>query len=248
MYRLQSLTGRARAWYGAALATLAGLVCAVSTASAASITSDMLHEAALDAIFSQASFGTRPIDIRFDALAHLTVATNLLDLNTEAELVTLFNLGLSAQPTTNLFFVNSIGSCGGAGGNIIGCAATPGNVLAVQATFAKRSDSAALIAHELGHNLGLDHLVERSNLMNPIFTGATNLTLVQVTTMLASSLVQFDAVTQQRFIRITPILISAIPLPTSLPLLLSALIALSVRRRRDSESALTHATRIQPCS
>ena len=76
--------------------------------------------------------------------------------------------------------------------------------------------------------------------MNPIFTDATNLTLTQVTTMLASDLVQFDAVAQQRFIRITPIVISAIPLPISLPLFLSALIALGVRPRRSSESALTH--------
>ena len=238
MYSLQSLKRRARAWYGAAMA---GLVFAASTANAAMITSDILHEAALDAIFSQASFGTHPIDIRFDPLVHLTVATNLLDLNTDTELVTLFNLGPSAQPRTNLFFVNSITSCGGASGNIIGCAATPGNVLAVQATFADRSDGAALIAHELGHNLGLDHVVDRGNLMNPIFTDATNLTLTQVTTMLASDLVQFDAVAQQRFIRITPIVISAIPLPISLPLFLSALIALGVRPRRSSESALTHA-------
>lgn len=243
MVSLQSLKGRARARYGAALATMAGLVCAVSTASATIITSDMFHEAALDAIFSQASFGTHPIDIRFDPLARLAVATNLLDLNTDAEITTLFNLGLNTQPTTNLFFVNSISSCGGASGNIIGCATTPGNVLAVQATFAKRTDGAALIAHELGHNLGLDHVLDRSNLMNPIFTGATNLTLTQVTTMLASSLVQFDAVTQQQFIRITPIVLSAIPLPTSWLVFLSALIALGVRPRRDSEPALSHATK-----
>ena len=73
-------------------------------------------------------------------------------------------------------------------------------------------------AHELGHNLGLGHIDDISNLMNPVLMGGTQLSAAQMATLGASPLVQNDFLGD--FVSITPILIT--PEPEALALVLGA--------------------------
>lgn len=211
------------------------VVCVAGGASAAVITN---NEAALDSIFSQTSFGLNSIDIRFTA-SKTIYDTALLSIDnlTEWNTLALFS-GNSAYPGINMYFVDTVAYCGGPVSNTIGCASLPGNMLVLDSGYAASlTYGGALAAHELGHNLGLDHLTGTgTNLMNPVLSGNTTLSATQVTTILTSHLIQTAA--GQRYITITPILIAAsiapVPEPETWAMMVAGLLGMAgwVRRRK----------------
>ncbi len=209
------------------LAVLVAALMAPVLTSAATVT---INEPGLDAIFSQASFGVNDIDIRFNPTFTI-VNASLLDITTEAELTTLFSLSPDAVPGVNLFFVNALDYCGSFDTGILGCAKFAGNDIVVESAIGAGANGAELIAHELGHPLGLAHV--STGLMNASTFGDTSLTAVQVSAILASSMIQLDG--EQRYIQITPILVTAVPLPAGLPLLLGAVGLLCLLRKSDSQ-------------
>ena len=217
------------------LVVLTGLTVAFAS-SAATVTT---NESTLDAIFSQALFGNRTIDIRFDPTVSI-VNSSLLTIGNSTQLDALFGLAPKLSPTVNLFFVDNLSFCGDTSDtNLIGCGDISGNRIVVKSGSAAGGNGGALIAHELGHNLGLDHIFPDSgtNLMNATISGNTSLEQTQVDTILSSPLIQLAGT--QRFINITPILITAVatvPLPAGLLLFLSALLVmgfLAAQRRRS---------------
>lgn len=193
------------------------------------------NEAAMDAIFAQSSFGANAIDIRYNAVVTLNLPS-LLDIGTESEFDSLGGLVVVPQHTALAFFVDTISWCGGPGGSIIGCGQSPGSVFAVDSSWAaSATHGAPLIAHELAHNLGLGHVADQSNLMNPTLYGNSALNGGQVTTILANSLVQTDGL-GQRYISITPV--AVVPEPEIGVMLSAGLLAISgmaaLRGRRVS--------------
>ncbi len=225
----------------ALLALLAALVMcgiwlAATPAKAAFVT---LHEAAMDDIFSQPSFGGDTVDIRYNpTIVH--VAPSLLDIDSNANINQLFNLNLTPSNVVSMFFVDSISYCSGPGSNIIGCAQVGtsfflANDMVVESQYASRTDfGPELLAHELAHNLGLGH-VGFANLMQNVINGNTSLTPGQVDDILMSGLIQFDGA--QRFVEITPILIAQAPIPAAGLLFVSGLFGLFWVRRRQRAAA-----------
>lgn len=218
----------------ASLASALAFLVSVSSASAAMVT---LNEAALDSIFSQASFATTPIDIRFDPVTTL-VAPNLLDISTGSlELAQLASS--TTAPVIPMAFVDSFD--GNPSGGTIGLGRIGGPGIAVNSGFAANPvDGPSLLAHEIGHNLGLHHVTgttvqDLANLMYPVDNGQTLLTTAQVAIIMASNLVQRDL--SGYFLEIQPILVSAVapvPLPAGGLLLISALGMLAFFRRRSA--------------
>lgn len=208
------------------------LACAVLAALPAWAGFVTTNQAELDAIYSQKpAFDDAPIDIRFNPSVTINDPA-LLTIDTEQQLEQLFALGGNNSPTVDMFFVDSINECGGEQAPpIVGCGAEPGNKLVVESAFAAGSLGAALMGHELGHNLGLDHVTSSDNLMYPILTGHTVLTESQVGTILGSPLMQMD--NGQRFILITPFAI--VPEPSSMLFALTgAVVMLRLTRRRTA--------------
>jgi len=163
------------------------------------------NEAALDSIFSQANFGNMPIDIRIGATTEL-VFPSLLDITTDAEINSLFGMHVGAATVVNFYFVDTVDACGGFNVNIVGCGELSGNDFVVESAFAAGGFGGELLAHELGHNLGLGHS-NGNFLMNPFLNGFIDLTLGEVTTIHNSPLVQTDG--QFFWIDINPVLIVA---------------------------------------
>jgi len=192
------------------------------------------NESAMDAIFAQANFGANTIDIRYNATVTLNNAA-LMNIDTSAEFWSLGSLVAVPRNTVLAFFVDKISWCGGPGGSIIGCGEMPGDVFAVDSGWAASSTyGAPLIAHELGHNLGLNHLSDSSNLMNPYITGNSFLSTSQVATILGSSLVQIDT-NGHRYISITPV--AVVPEPETAMMFAVGLLALAGRLARRSRGA-----------
>jgi len=176
--------------------------------------------AEINKIYSQAPvFDATKIDIRFNPTVTLN-QPSLLTINTDDQLQELFKLG-SGAPTVNLFFVDEINECGGETlPAAIGCGEDKSNHIAVESGFAENKGTggnpglgSVLIAHELGHNLGLDHVADATNLMNATLNGQWKLTQDQANTILASGLVQSDS-TGARFVSITPF--AVVPEPASI--------------------------------
>lgn len=224
------------------------MLSAAGAASAGYVTFD---QGAMNAIFSQDPFGSYGIDIRFDA-PRSVVAPSLLDIdgtnNSEfsgsgLSLISLSHtLGLP-DFTVAMFFVDKISICGpGPAGNIIGCGSNPGGLIALNSDFAAGSKGAVLMAHELGHNLGLSHLSVEGNLMNGLITGGTALTSPQIGSFLDLSagvsrnpIVQLDG--NQFYISIAPIAVLAaapVPEPQTWAMMLAGLLGVAgwARRRR----------------
>jgi len=215
-----------------------GAVCAGGIVGSAHAGLAVFNEAELDRIYSQPPVLDNPkIDIRFNPTVTLD-EPSLLTINTDDELHALFKLG-AAPPTVNLFFVDAINECGGETlPAAIGCGEDNSNHIAVESSFAQNKGSAGnpglgsiLIAHELGHNLGLDHDADPSNLMNATLKeGSWTLTQAQANTILGSDLVQTD-LTGARFVSITPY--AVVPEPaTVLFASVGALWILQLVRRR----------------
>jgi len=183
------------------------------------------NELALDAIFSQSSFGSRPIDIRIGASTEL-IFPDLLDISSDREVFKLFNLHVGAFNVVNFYFIDSISACGIINVNIVGCGEFPGNDFVVESSFAAGRFGGELLAHELGHNLGLPHKSGQF-LMNGLLNNNTTLTTDEVARIHNSFLVQNNGQTSdiEYWIDINPVLIVAIastpvPEPSTLVLLL----------------------------
>jgi hypothetical protein len=182
------------------------------------------NEAGLNGVFAQAD-----LEIRFNTITTIYDAS-LLDIDTEAKRIALWNSAPFSAPGVNMFFVDSIDYCSGYNVSIVGCGSYPGNIVAVESSYAAGSYGTELLAHELGHNLGLGHL-SGDNLMNPYLNGFTDLTAAQIATILNSPLIQFDET--GAYLEINPILIaSAVPLPGAFLLMFSALSAMGFAGRK----------------
>ena len=183
------------------------------------------QEAGLNAVFSQASFGLNPINIIVESSLELVMAS-FLDLETPAETNSLLAIDVVPSPTINIFYVDTVTGCGATTSPaVVGCGQVGGNNQVIESSFAAGGFGAELLAHELGHNLGLPHLAG-ANLMNPTLNNNTTLTPAQVTTIRNSFFSQ--GTLGNEFIRIQPILVVAtatIPEPTSLMLLLLGTVA-----------------------
>ena len=202
------------------------------------------NEAGMDAVFSQATFGANTVDIRFGPTTQI-VAPNLLSIDTDAEVNALFNLHSGGANVVNFYYVDAVDACDGFNASVIGCGEYPGNDFVVESIWAANTTipiggtaqyGVQLLAHELGHNLFLDHR-NGNNLMNPFINGFLDLNAAEVTTILNSPLIQMDG--QQRFIQINPVLILAaapVPEPASAAMLLAGLLVAgaAVRRARSA--------------
>jgi hypothetical protein len=184
------------------------------------------HEAQLDGIYQQ---GALDIDIRLEPSTWIR-AGSLLDITSAAELDSLFALSPAGYPGVNLYFVDAVDFCGGFDVGIIGCATSPGNQIVLESVWAASGLGGELTAHELGHNLGLGHLDDIANLMNPVLMGGTQLTGDQMTSLEASPLVRSDL--SGDFISITPVLIT--PEPATWMLVAAGCLALAQRHRSSS--------------
>jgi len=187
-----------------------------------------IDPAGMNAIFSQSSFDGTPIDIRFNP-ARTIVDSNLLNIDSAANLAALVDLAPDPAPVVDAFFVDQIGVCGFEqepviNGSFAGCAQLPGHVFVEDSEDAVLS-TAPLMGHELGHNLNLQHnLFSPEDLMWPLFPPGTLLTEQEVNLIFQSPLVQTDT-SGEKFIQITPIAIVATEPPT---LLLGATLALVI--------------------
>jgi hypothetical protein len=119
-----------------------------------------IDQAGMNAIFSQASFGDTPISIRFNPSRQI-VAPELLVIDDLTELQTLYALATDPAPTVVAFFVDQLNACGTVeaqtDGSYNGCAQLPGRFL-VEDFHAAELFPSTLMAHELGHNLNLQHI------------------------------------------------------------------------------------------
>ncbi|MBN7818535.1 matrixin family metalloprotease [Bowmanella yangjiangensis] len=206
------------------------LVCISGFANAAYITID---ETGMDAIFSQASFGNTPVDIRIGpSVQH--VDASLLNMDTAGKWATLTGAHYGAANVVNFWFLDDLTWCGNINPGYVGCGETPGNDFVVESVFADSGFNAELLAHELGHNLGLGHSSGATNLMDPFINGGTDLSAAEVATILASGLIQTDTA-GRLFIEIIPVLIVAaaeVPVVPPLLLMLIGLMMFPTLRRR----------------
>jgi hypothetical protein len=190
------------------------------------------NETGLDGVFSQPSFGSTPVDIRFSPIESIN-ASELLKINDPTALSTLFALNNSMPSNVvSIYFVDEINYCGGSFNTfIVGCGSINGNDIVVESSSATGAFGIKLLGHELGHNLGLGH-VAGSNLMSNL-DNSTLLTASQVASFLGSALLQMDGSSQ--YIEIRPVLVA--PLPPAVLMFVSALLVLFGVYRKKSAMA-----------
>ncbi len=214
------------------------------------------NEVGMDSIFADPDFGTDTIDIRFNpSVTHYDSTGTLLNIDSSSKFSSLstFYQGLFPANIVRMFFVDTITFCGGKGG-FAGCADNPGNNIFVNSVRAANTGYGKVInSHELAHNLGVtahdntsvDEMGNPNNLMHSTVTNSnhTDLLPAQVDAILMSPLIQFDG--SQRFVSITPILITdipvVVPIPSALILCFTAIGSLGLfgrgRRRQTARSS-----------
>lgn len=195
-----------------------------------------IDEAGMNGVFSQATFGANTVDIRIGAITEI-IRPDLLDIQTDPQINTLFGLHIGAVNIVNFYFVDVVDSCSGFNTAIVGCGEFPGNDFVVESPFANTSFNTELLSHELGHNLGLAHRSGLGNLMDGTINNGLDLNAAEVATILASPLIQFDS--GQRFIQINPVLIVAaganVPEPAIFLLMLMGFGLLLAKKRKELE-------------
>jgi hypothetical protein len=222
----------ARTWRVLAVAALTAT--ATAAAQAGYITT---NEGGMDAIYAQSSFGANTVDIRFDAPRTIH-SPDLANIDS-GDFDKLPGEIVDRYPVVSMFFVDSVNYCEPTTGSFLGCSSLTGNIIAVESFAAASSSGATLLAHELGHNLGLDHLVNSTNLMNPSVPNGGLLNSSQISFLLGSGLIRTDAL-GQRYIEIAPIaVLASVPeAPTSLMLSFGlALTVLGLRRSQRRQQA-----------
>ncbi|MDO6687566.1 MULTISPECIES: PEP-CTERM sorting domain-containing protein [unclassified Agarivorans] len=191
------------------------------------------QEAALDSIYSQATFGQNIIDIRIGTATEL-VFPELLDITTRAEVSQLFSQHVGPSNVVNFYFIDTISACGSQiNRGIVGCGEYFGNDFVVESSYAAGSLGGELLAHELGHNLGLPHL-SGAYLMNPSLNNRTLITEPEVERIFRSPLVQND--NDYFWIDINPVLIVAEATRVSEPasvFLFAGMLGMLVWRKRE---------------
>lgn len=210
----------------ATLILLAGLAIP-SVGGAVTVTIDEAALDTLDAVYSQPAFGAEPIDVRV-APVRTVVSPELARVGDRSVEQAIFDLAATFSPGIGLVFVESIDWCSGYDTDVVGCALRGAPGLFVESDFAAGPFGAEMIAHEIGHNLGLFH--SDAGLMTTMLDGDRTLEISEALTVLASGLVGEDA--SGRFIDIVPVRIAPIPLPATAPLLTLGALALVFARRR----------------
>ena len=123
------------------------------------------------------------------------------------------------------------------GSSVIGLGWVGAPFFAVESRYAASAVyGSSLVAHELGHNLGLSHLNTQGDLMYPSIDlrGENNLlTTAQINTILTSGLVQTDA-SGHRYVELAPFAVLAVPEPATWTMLLAGVAALTAFRRRKA--------------
>jgi hypothetical protein len=162
-------------------------------------------------------------------------------IKSEAHLSALYKLAPDPAPIIDAFFVDTLDACANVepsvNGIFAGCAQLPGHLFVEETDLAKEAP-AALMGHELGHNLNLQHdFFSAANLMAPFFPPGTELTEDQVGQILQSPLIQTDS-TGHKFIEVAPIAIVAAPEPSAALLFLAGLALLLVILTRTQASDL----------
>jgi hypothetical protein len=181
----------------------------------------------LGKVYGQGAFGSSPVDVRVAPVT--TVGSRELARVTDRSVESaIFDLAATFSPGIALVFVESIDWCSGYDREVVGCALRGAPGLFVEAEFAAGPFGPEMIAHEIGHNLGLFH--SDSGLMAPRLNGDLTLTGAEARTVLASALVREDA--SGRFIDVAPVRIAPIPLPASAQLLAFGALTLLLARRR----------------
>ena len=194
----------------------------------------------MDAIYGQESFGANPIDVRYlPTIFHED--TSLLIIDSQLKQSKLF--GLYDSTTVHYaYFVDGISQCGGVNASgLVGCSDILGDDYMIESEYAARDGAGEeLMAHELAHNLGLEHhgSPDNDNLMDasagnaPGPPATTALTVAQANAILNNLSVQSDAF--GKFVTVQPVVIvaSQIPEPSGLVIALGLLGGLASSRCR----------------
>jgi len=210
-----------------------------------------LHEARVNQIYSQESFTTNPIDINYiyesDGSIKEYVAPELLIVENGTEFSALVNADLGLADTTiPLFYIDRIDWCGG--GSAKGCANSSGAIF--ESITTGRDVGGELIAHEIGHVLGLSHPDltadqtdgESDNLMNRVVAHEITDVLVatQITSIFNNPYGYVLGNAQSGFyLDLAPVLVVAaasVPVPGALVLMLGTLVPLGAMRRASRNS------------